>query len=521
MALTNCSMCYLPLPEHEVVSHVSRNHKFDPNFIVYCNQPGCGASYKIWSSFQKHVKREHHMNFNNIDDEDIVDVPEPYQDEDIVDIPESYQDEKNRQDLLRWHASMFIINLKESCSIPQTTVEKVIDGAQQLITEFMSIIKAMILNSVNEETRTVSRADILQVFASCDVLDLFHEVSSSARIKSFLDKCGMVRPEKQEIWPSRVWTKEAKFVTRKDYAYVVPFLRNLKFYLHNDDVLSCVDNPKPYDGTIRTILDGSYYRSHKIFKRDKKALSIIVYYDDVEFANPLGAKTRKLSIFYWTLGNVYPELRSSLRSINLLAITSHANVKKHGAEKVVSDFLNDLALLGNEDGISLKIKDVQRKFTGFLNFVAGDTPAYLGGFKEGVANAHRPCRTCFADKQSIQERFSEELFVIRNMETHTQHCEDVYSPGLNKQARGFWSTFYGVNFKSALMNVDNINVTKIFPHDFRHIMFEGGTLAVEIKNFLIYCIVENKRFTLQDLNAIIANFAFDHLVQDKPSPIEP
>ncbi|EZA49859.1 hypothetical protein X777_11740 [Ooceraea biroi] len=141
MALTNCSMCYLPLPEHEVVSHVSRNHKFDPNFIVYCNQPGCGASYKIWSSFQKHVKREHHMNFNNIDDEDIVDVPEPYQDEDIVDIPESYQDEKNRQDLLRWHASMFIINLKESCSIPQTTVEKVIDGAQQLITEFMSIIK--------------------------------------------------------------------------------------------------------------------------------------------------------------------------------------------------------------------------------------------------------------------------------------------------------------------------------------------------------------------------------------------
>jgi len=128
-----------------------------------------------------------------------------------------------------------------------------------------------------------------------------------------------------------------------------------------------------------------------------------LYYDDVEFANPLNAKTRKLSMFYWTLGNIYLELRSSLRSINLLAITSHSNLKKH--EEVLNDFLNALALLGNEGGVSLKIKGVQRKFTGFLNFVAGDTPtsAYLG--KEGVANAYRPCRTCFTDKSNIQKIF--------------------------------------------------------------------------------------------------------------------
>lgn len=43
------------------------------------------------------------------------------------------------------------------------------------------------------------------------------------------------------------------------------------------------------------------------------------------------------------------------------------------------------------------------------------------------------------------------------------------------------------------MNLDNTDVTKIFPHDFMHIMFEGGTLAVEIKTFLAYCIVEKKK----------------------------
>lgn len=47
----------------------------------------------------------------------------------------------SRQDLFRWHASMFVVNLKESCSISQTTIEKVIEGAQQLIEKIMSIMK--------------------------------------------------------------------------------------------------------------------------------------------------------------------------------------------------------------------------------------------------------------------------------------------------------------------------------------------------------------------------------------------
>lgn len=87
MALTNCSMCYLHLPEDEVISHVVRNHKFDPNFIIYCNQSGCGASYKKWSSFQKRVKRLYQMNLNNIDNEKIADV--------AMDVSEPYHDERN------------------------------------------------------------------------------------------------------------------------------------------------------------------------------------------------------------------------------------------------------------------------------------------------------------------------------------------------------------------------------------------------------------------------------------------
>lgn len=193
MDLTKCSMCYLELPKDEVISHVIRSHKFDPNFIVYCNQPGCGASYKNWASYRKHIQRVHRLTIENtIEDdtngENIADVPmdvhEPYDDENnelselgelltklsftfcfiltkckklysinyifliiLYNNVDFYSDNElpiSRQDLLRWHASMFVTNLKESCSIPQSTIENVIQGTQQLIEEIMSIVKVSV-----------------------------------------------------------------------------------------------------------------------------------------------------------------------------------------------------------------------------------------------------------------------------------------------------------------------------------------------------------------------------------------
>lgn len=93
MALTNCSMCYLQLPEDKVISHVVRCHKYDPNFIIYCNQPGCGSSYKKWSSFQIHVKRVHQINLDNIDDENDENIADV-----AMDVPQSNpnQDERNK-----------------------------------------------------------------------------------------------------------------------------------------------------------------------------------------------------------------------------------------------------------------------------------------------------------------------------------------------------------------------------------------------------------------------------------------
>ena len=36
--------------------------------------------------------------------------------------------------------------------------------------------------------------------------------------------------------------------------------------------------------------DGSFYREQPVFKSHPQAVQVIVYYDDIEVVNPLGAK---------------------------------------------------------------------------------------------------------------------------------------------------------------------------------------------------------------------------------------
>ena len=47
------------------------------------------------------------------------------------------------------------------------------------------------------------------------------------------------------------------------------------------------------DGVLRDFCDGNFFRNHKVFSKYPDALQFIMYYDEIEVANPLGAKAGK------------------------------------------------------------------------------------------------------------------------------------------------------------------------------------------------------------------------------------
>lgn len=61
--------------------------------------------------------------------------------------------------------------------------------------------------------------------------------------------------------------------------------------LSNPDVRNEIQKPHSRDdGIMMDFCDAYYFKNHKIFNSYRNALQLILYYDDIEVANPLGAK---------------------------------------------------------------------------------------------------------------------------------------------------------------------------------------------------------------------------------------
>lgn len=63
------------------------------------------------------------------------------------------------------------------------------------------------------------------------------------------------------------------------------------------------------DGVLRDFCDASFIKSHLVFNTHPDALQFILFYDDIEVANPLGAKAgvHKLGAI-WLLGSMINNL---------------------------------------------------------------------------------------------------------------------------------------------------------------------------------------------------------------------
>ena len=113
--------------------------------------------------------------------------------------------------------------------------------------------------------------------------------------------------------------------------------------------------------------DGELFRSIDLFQNYPNALQLITYFDEVEVCNPLGAQrgvhklgtlmpcktavlhTMTLSfvvgLFYYTLGNIRPELRSTQRSIQLIACVTSPILVKYGFQSILKPFIDDVNTL--------------------------------------------------------------------------------------------------------------------------------------------------------------------------------
>lgn len=125
------------------------------------------------------------------------------------------------------------------------------------------------------------------------------------------------------------------------------------------------------EGFFSDFCDGSLYKNHPLFSNATEDdqtlfLQFVMYYDDVEINNPLGSHRGKhklgecvqyvaihfqcvyiLALFYYTLANFEPKYRSTLKSIQLVAVVTQPLLKEYGFARILQPFIEDMNKLRN------------------------------------------------------------------------------------------------------------------------------------------------------------------------------
>ena len=212
-------------------------------------------------------------------------------------------------------------------------------------------------------------------------------------------------PVGRSFYVTKMSGPKRRKVLKKDSFHYVPILLTLKQLLSSQAVRNEIFKYNLSGDKLCDIADGNYFSSHQFFSLHPNGIQIIAYYDEVETCNPLGSSSKKykLGCIFFTLGNIQPFLRSSLKAIFLAAVAKSSTIKTNGIDAILRPFIDDLKEFSSS-GITIDYGGTQEVWKGALiAFLADNLASHeIGGFKESFSFANRFCRSCMATSSRSQ-----------------------------------------------------------------------------------------------------------------------
>ena len=359
--------------------------------------------------------------------------------------------------------------------------------------------------------------DILGEVAEPDIFSALE--TQSKRTAFYTSHMKLIPPKEVLLWQEYTVNNGVK----RHISYYIPFDDNLRSFLSLPEIWREFQNSHSSNNAyMHDICDGSFIRNHDLFLNHPQALQIILYTDDIEIVNPIGSHSskHKLTMFYFTLANISPHYRSTLPAIQLLAVAKARDLKStsdamHVLLADFTDAVNRMMTTGVEFLINGSIQRIYRN----VICVPCDSLAssWLGGFKESSSFAYKGCRTCKATNQAMKLE-SLEFVEMRDENEHREQCEILDQ--LSSTSQKYWSKMWGVNKKSALLNINDFPLCSALVHDPMHIFMEG-VIPYELSLMLFNFVYVEHHFNLKFLNNRIKSFPYTYLHnKDVPEVID-
>ena len=291
-----------------------------------------------------------------------------------------------------------------------------------------------------------------------------------------------------------------------DCGYIIPFKKSLANFVQQPEVWEEITSDHSSDTEIwEDFCDGDFLRNNQFVQYNKPCLQIVINTDSLEIVNPIGAhvKKHKVDVFYWTIANIRPALRSKWNNIHLLSVCKTDHLKKHGLDGILSDFIATVQEL--HTGIVLNINGRNETIFGILVAAIADTPAaaFLANMKQSYF-AKKFCRTCNINTEDMQTKIKISELQERNPRIHKERCKDLQT--MPDRLKPYWSKCWGINGTSPLLALPDFNIAISMPQDPMHILMEG---ILGYGTALILQIAINERyFDLNWLNSQLKAFPY-------------
>ncbi|KAJ8018461.1 hypothetical protein HOLleu_43537 [Holothuria leucospilota] len=494
-------------------------------------------TFSLLNSYAKHIRRFHRPYENPIDRDDrqaggdglninleVQSNGELEEDEDFPDIHWQADDEVQAVHLedLKTRAASFILKMRSNSTTTVSQVTEVVANTKEILSETLHTLKHDVQNLLMQHNIDCSTDDTTSVLEKFDCFSsLFDGLENPSQQMRYIESnLKYVKPQERalghrydQVIDKNTCTLRQKLVT-ETFQYI-PVIDSLQFILNGETQnLIQAEMVNEVRSGIRSYTDGNQYKRHGLFQEHPHALRIVLYYDEIELANPIGSKriVHKLGMFYYSIQNLPVRMNSSTKSVYLLAVCHALDIKKYGFEPFLQPFVEEMKKLESDSGYNIVLPDGILKVHGTLTSVCGDTMALHDLFGFLSPSANKFCRMCLAGRNDRGSFFEEEHFTMRSIEEHDENTE------LALGLRNGDSTT-GVKGKSILNELRYFHVVTNYNFDIMHDMLEG-VCPFEVKLILRQVILEEHLISLEDLNGRITAFSYSFTdKKNKPTVI--
>ena len=300
--------------------------------------------------------------------------------------------------------------------LPHTTVDHLKDD---VIEPLLSQMKAELLKRWSQRSSTTGSTFEEEIQ---DVFDVHRGIETASREHhKLVDMVKPVEPQKRELIDQPDESGKRTGPQQGDFVYDMPMQQELeKMFKSNPELVAelrrAADSwaeERPTVGSSRFVYadlsDGCLMQSHPELGVNANRsdgslrLAFILYYDDLEIVNALGAfhGRHKLGMFYWALVNMDAPVRMAFHNLHLMTVALTSDIDYYGIQQVLSGLPGDTsfgsAMTALDSG--LRIKYLQGKqpllVRGWCVCLSADFPAaaLCCGFKKSVSAACF-CREC-------------------------------------------------------------------------------------------------------------------------------